>query len=154
MVTHYVFGLAGDTDAIATRNGVPIWLGRTSGAGVAQFESYGSGGFEVSTLFPDPPPRDKPKHPVSHGARSLLFDPRDGSLLLSLAARAEVSVRVYDATGRIVATPHEGELDAGEHRIAWGCRSDDGSAIRATGVYFVRVIVDGASATGKVLVLR
>jgi hypothetical protein len=156
VTVHYVFGLTPDADAVAMRGTSVIWMGRTSGAGAAQFESYGGGVFSISTLLDDDPDPTtiKPKLPVSQDARGLQFDPGDGSLLFTLAAPADVTVTIFDAAGRLVATPHEGELAAGEHRIAWGLRGSDGEPLRATGIYFVRMKAGDAVARGKVLVLR
>jgi hypothetical protein len=157
MVAHLAFGLSPDTPAVAMRDHTVIWIGQTTPAGTAVFASQdGEARYEISTLLgdDDPPPRGKPKLPVAEGQRGLQFDPRDGSLVVCLTERAEISVSVYDAAGRLVATPHDGELGAGEHRIAWGCRGSDGAALRASGIYFVRISAGAQRVTGRVLVLR
>lgn len=40
-----------------------------------------------------------------------------------------VTVAVYDLAGRLVATLHQGELAAGDHRLTWNGRSADGAAV-------------------------
>jgi hypothetical protein len=59
------------------------------------------------------------------------------SLVVSLAARAQVSVIVFDAAGRQVRVLARGTLEAGPHPLAWDARDERGARTRA-GVYFVR----------------
>jgi len=61
-------------------------------------------------------------------------------LTLDRASRA--SVGVYDARGRQVRRLLDDRLDAGEHRIAWNGRTDDGR-VAAAGAYFVQLRLDG-----------
>lgn len=61
---------------------------------------------------------------------------------------SRVVVRVYDVSGRLVLTAHDGVLAAGRHEIP----VDAGNL--ATGVYFYRVIAGGFKATRKMVVLR
>jgi hypothetical protein len=64
----------------------------------------------------------------------------------SLPHASDVSVRLYDATGRRVATLFEGAKEAGTHTVQW-------TAGRQTppGMYFYRVEAAGTSAQGKVV---
>jgi hypothetical protein len=65
-----------------------------------------------------------------------------------LPRASRVSVRVYDVTGREVATVFEGVLDAGFGSVRWDGRSDAGATL-ATGVYIYRIeafAIDGAGA--------
>jgi hypothetical protein len=56
-----------------------------------------------------------------------------------LPARAPVSAAVWDVGGRLVRTLADGApRDAGEHRLAWDGRRDDGRPA-APGVYFARL---------------
>jgi YVTN family beta-propeller protein len=59
----------------------------------------------------------------------------------------EVSLGVYDAAGRKVATLEDGAAEAGEHETSWDGKSDDGLTV-ATGVYFLRL---NALGTGKAI---
>ena len=65
------------------------------------------------------------------GARALRF---------GLPTSSAVTLRVFDAAGRLVRTLENGVMPAGEYRSAWDLRDDDGSTV-ATGVYFVRLSI-------------
>ena len=65
----------------------------------------------------------------------------------SLPAAARVSLEVYRADGRKVATLVQGEQSAGEHQVRWTAKD-------ASGVYLYRLTVDGKETTGKVLLVR
>lgn len=65
-----------------------------------------------------------------------------------LAGPCPVSVHVIDALGRVVATPVDGPLPAGSHRIAIPVRA------RAPGAYVVRLVADSGSPTRTLTVVR
>lgn len=71
-----------------------------------------------------------------------------GELRLALPAAERVSVRVYDATGRMVVRVADGMLPAGYHRL----RLD--AARLAEGVYLLRVEAGGRTETQKLVVSR
>jgi photosystem II stability/assembly factor-like uncharacterized protein len=71
--------------------------------------------------------------------------------VVSLAARAEVSVIVFDAAGRQVRVLARGTLESGRHALAWDARDERGARTRA-GVYFVRAS-DGSATRMQRLVL-
>jgi hypothetical protein len=74
---------------------------------------------------------------------------RQSALLRFGVPRAsQVTIKVYDARGREVATLVDGQLGPGYHSAAI-----DGRDL-ASGVYFCRMDADGFSATHKVLVIR
>jgi hypothetical protein len=73
----------------------------------------------LATPYPNP----------GSGARAIRF---------GLPTSSAVTLRVFDAAGRLVRTLENGVLPAGEYRSAWDLR-DDGGATVATGVYFVRL---------------
>jgi len=70
---------------------------------------------------------------------------------LSLAARAQVEVIVFDAAGRRIRSLARAALDPGRHALAWDARDERGSRARA-GVYFVRAS-DGSETRTQRLVL-
>jgi hypothetical protein len=72
---------------------------------------------------------------------------------LSAPAGAPVTARVYDVTGRVVATLLDGEMGVSSRTIEWDGHSDDGRRV-ASGVYFTRVATPEASATGKIVFIR
>ncbi|MBN1885400.1 MAG: T9SS type A sorting domain-containing protein [Candidatus Krumholzibacteriota bacterium] len=75
------------------------------------------------------------------------FNPRT-YIRLDMPRPSRVTVRIYDVTGRLVMTAHDGALGAGTHEIP--VRASD----LATGVYFYRVIAGGFAETRKMVVLR
>jgi hypothetical protein len=56
-------------------------------------------------------------------------------VVFRLPEAAEVSVRIYDVSGRLVRTLVERLVPAGEHAVAWDGRDTDGRRV-AAGVYF------------------
>ncbi|MEL6616245.1 MAG: T9SS type A sorting domain-containing protein, partial [Bacteroidota bacterium] len=77
-------------------------------------------------------------NPASHTA----------TLAVSLAAPADVRVMIYDALGRRVATPHDGPLAEGPHRLALPVSQ------LAAGTYVIRVEGIGTSTTRRLTVTR
>ena len=85
-------------------------------------ESMSGGGARVAFLaspYPNPGP----------GARAIRF---------GLPTSSAVTLRVFDAAGRMVRTLETGVLPAGEFRSSWDLR-DDGGSLVPSGVYFVRL---------------
>jgi Subtilase family/Secretion system C-terminal sorting domain len=71
------------------------------------------------------------------------------SISVSLPESAELTVQVYNLSGRLVATLSEGHMDAGSHSLTF-----DGSNL-ASGVYFVHAIVPGElNATRKLVLMK
>jgi hypothetical protein len=66
-----------------------------------------------------------------------------------------VSVRVYDALGRLVAVPADHHVPAGTHTLRWTPQSGTGGRLPA-GVYVVRLRADGPASTdaARLVVLR
>jgi hypothetical protein len=61
---------------------------------------------------------------------------------LDLAQATTASVAVFDPTGRQVAVLRQGALAAGQYRLTWDGRTDDGRHV-GSGVYFVRLSAPG-----------
>lgn len=59
-------------------------------------------------------------------------------IAFSMARGGNVTVAVFDARGRLVATLVDDRLEAGPHRVAWNGRDNSGEAV-ASGVYFYRL---------------
>ena len=59
------------------------------------------------------------------------------SFLLALPAASDVHLRIFDATGRLVRSVHDGVMDAGRHTFEWNGRDDAGQSA-AAGFYFLR----------------
>ena len=80
-----------------------------------------------------------------HHARPNPFNPST-TIGFSLAAESRVLLRVFDCAGRVVRTLVDAEVEAGPHTAAWDGTTDTGSRA-ASGVYFVRMEVDGPAGT-------
>ncbi|MBC8399938.1 MAG: T9SS type A sorting domain-containing protein [Candidatus Marinimicrobia bacterium] len=64
-----------------------------------------------------------------------------------------LSINVYDVTGRLVKTLTNKQVPAGEHIIAWdGTNGSNQPA--ASGIYFVRLVANGATNIQKVVLTR
>lgn len=66
---------------------------------------------------------------------------------------AEVTLRVYDLTGRMVAVLHQGHLPTGTHRFVWNGRASGGGAA-PSGEYFCVAATSGTVAYAKAQVRR
>jgi hypothetical protein len=70
-----------------------------------------------------------------------------------LAATGPTSLRIFDATGRLVRTLAEGLRPAGTHVAIWDGRNDAGRVL-ASGVYFCRLEAPGFLTTRKLMLLK
>ncbi len=70
------------------------------------------------------------------------------TLTFELSSRSVVRLEVFDALGRLVAVPIEGDLDSGNHVMRF-----DGSALPG-GMYLCRLHVNGQGSTRAVLLLK
>ncbi len=80
------------------------------------------------------------------------FNPRT-EIYFSLGQSDDVTVDVYDVTGRLVRTLHRGILPSGEHAVRWDGRDDKGRGL-ASGVYFTRVATEAKMSEQKMLLLK
>lgn len=65
-----------------------------------------------------------------------------GEIQFRLALRAEMNLRVFDVSGALVRTLFRGTGEAGEHRVTWDGRNNNGNRVGA-GVYFLRLDAPG-----------
>ncbi len=79
----------------------------------------------------------------SRGGMDFAFD---------LARDTHVSLEVYDATGRRVATVFSGNREAGRHTVRWN-RSDDAGNPLAAGVYFGRIAAGDGTGLSRIVML-
>jgi len=80
------------------------------------------------------------------------FNPQT-RISFAIAKKMDVTLRIYNVAGEIVATLHSGVLSAGRHNVQWNARNNDGSAV-SSGVYLYRLEGDGISLTGKMMLIR
>ena len=72
------------------------------------------------------------------------------ALRFVLPAQGHVALQVFDLSGRLVATLHDGDLPAGAHTLDWSGRDDTGVSTPA-GFYFYRLTAPGFVETKKML---
>ena len=79
---------------------------------------------------------------------------REGcAVRFALPRAARISLAVFDQQGRRVRTLAAGGETAGEHVLAWDAR-DDGGRVLPSGLYFLRLEVEGRALVRRVAVLR
>ncbi|MBN2565983.1 MAG: hypothetical protein JXB46_09775, partial [Candidatus Eisenbacteria bacterium] len=66
---------------------------------------------------------------------------------------SEVTIRVYDVTGRLVRTLVDGVEDPGRHTVRWDGVSENGEAV-GSGVYFCIMEADGFRDSSKMMLLK
>jgi hypothetical protein len=71
----------------------------------------------------------------------------------SLEAAGPVSLRIYDAAGRLVRTLAGGTGVAGRHHATWDRRTDSGQ-VAGSGVYFVKLEQSGKANVQKLLIVE
>jgi hypothetical protein len=75
------------------------------------------------------------------------------SVAYRLARAGEVRVAVYDAAGRLVARPLALRQGPGPQKASWNGRTENGRRV-SSGVYFMRVTLDGARIGTRRVVVR
>jgi hypothetical protein len=70
------------------------------------------------------------------------------TISFTLSSHSEVDLAVYDVLGRRVAQLVDGQLIAGDHRVAWNA---DGVS---SGLYFYRLSVEGRVDGGRMVLLK
>jgi len=63
-------------------------------------------------------------------------------LAFQLPHNGHVELRIFDTSGRLVATPVCGNLPAGNHEITWVAQNRDGAGL-PEGVYFAKLLMSG-----------
>ncbi len=122
--------------------------------GLARFGTYGRGiwDFRVAQI-PSGVRGDPARSPDAPGLASRQLDETRTAFLLENPGTAEVTVRVYDLTGRVVAVLHRGTLSAGTHRFVWDGTASGGGPV-PSGEYFCVAATSGTVAYAKAQVRR
>ncbi len=130
------FDVTGNTSYLAPASG-------TYGV-VAVDDNGATGSFEVGVAAQSPVAVDPGETPLVTRLERIVPHPvtHDGRIHYALARAGEVKFEIVNAAGRRVAEIAEGAREAGMWSAAWSGRSADGRAL-ASGVYFVRMRVDG-----------
>jgi hypothetical protein len=101
----------------------------------------------LSGLEPDDSPdipRDVILNVINNGMARIVF---------GLPSSSQVSLDVYDVSGRLVEALVSGRRAEGYHTIDWNGEGVSGSPV-SPGVYFVRLDSDGGRRTAKVVLAR
>ncbi len=80
------------------------------------------------------------------------FNPRT-IIPYELAARGEVELKIFDASGRLIRTLFAGVREAGRHESVWDGTDNRGAAV-ASGIYFCRFRTGVYSATTRLALVR
>jgi hypothetical protein len=83
------------------------------------------------------------------GARPNPFD-RSTEIVFRLPETARVAVRIHDVTGRVVRTLVDRSMAAGESRVTWDGRTDDG-LVAGSGIYFYSFQANDHRETRKIV---
>ncbi len=75
------------------------------------------------------------------------------SIEFSLPSASQVSLAVYDCSGRKICILAEGAYETGIHRMVWNGTSDDGSAV-GSGIYFYKLRCGGQTISKNMLLLK
>ncbi len=77
------------------------------------------------------------------------FNP-ETTISFSIDIPGHTRVDIYNQTGQLVTTIHEGEMSRGSHILKWNAQQHNAS----TGVYFVRVSQSGKHLSSKMLLVK
>lgn len=124
-------------------------MGRVFGVGVVLLLGFGilstpvsaqsgSGnrdrGFQLEQNFPNP------------------FNPVT-TIMFSLPEKGDIHLAIFDVSGRLVKTLHDGVMDAGKYKATWDGRSDAGRVV-SSGVYFCKLVTADKVAETKMVLLK
>jgi hypothetical protein len=80
------------------------------------------------------------------------FNPQT-AIRFSLSSKENVTLAIYDVSGRLVRVLMSGAQDTGTHSITWDGRNDAGATV-GSGVYFYRLDAGKFTATKKMVMLK
>jgi hypothetical protein len=108
--------------------------------------------FNASTTGVEPPADFFPAGAILAPARPNPFTPST-QLAIRVPEAGDVSLVVYDVSGRAVRTLIDGALPAGDARVAWDGRDGRGEPL-PSGTYFARLTAGNRSETQKLSLVR
>jgi flagellar hook assembly protein FlgD len=75
------------------------------------------------------------------------------TMRFGVPSESNVSLRVYDAAGRLVRDLHQGSMGAGQYTSTWDLSDNAGGRV-SRGVYFVRLAIGSEVMSRTVIVGR
>jgi len=75
------------------------------------------------------------------------------TISFSLPASQNVSLKIYDVTGRLVATLADETLSAGNHLLQWNTTNENGNAV-SKGIYLLQLSTENNSKTIRIAVME
>jgi hypothetical protein len=81
------------------------------------------------------------------------FNPRTVIRFALAGEESQVSLKVYNASGRLVRTLEEGSFPVGQHQTEWDGRDNEGHAV-PSGVYFYQLELSGETITRTMTLLK
>lgn len=75
------------------------------------------------------------------------------TLTFDVSQAGNVTIQLYDVSGRLVASLLDGHKDVGRHHVAWNGKDSRGSSM-PSGIYFCRMTAPGFKATMKMILVR
>lgn len=122
--------------------------------GVARFGTYGRGIWDFRVVdIPSTVAADPARTTSSLELTSQRLGGNSTAFTLENPAAGEVTVRIYDLTGRVIAVLHQGRLQAGTHRFVWNGLALGGGSI-PSGEYFCVAASSGTVAYAKAIIER
>jgi len=71
----------------------------------------------------------------------------------TIPAKGEVSLTIYDLTGRLVRTLVRGMQNPGDYKVRWDGKDDKGKEL-GNGIYFYKLTTQGVNDIKKTVILR
>jgi hypothetical protein len=71
----------------------------------------------------------------------------------NLAKSKEVSIKIFDMTGRSIKTIAGAQMQPGDHQFVWNGKDEKGNALN-TGIYFLRIETEDQIETRKMIIVR
>ncbi len=146
--TDWATGLTAAVDFLVGPDGSLYWLSQFNGSfsgSTGSLNRIRFTGVPLDSETVGPIEASMSATPNPFGARTELW--------FRLARAEGVRLTVHDATGRRVRQLWSGRAEAGDQRVEWDGRGEDGREVPA-GVYLARLEREGASVTTRVLRIR
>ncbi len=155
---------------VSTSNSCTIGIENNNEGGALQYlynNSYANTGSHVKNSFAIKFTTELPtlKYHISvpevpgdvnvYGLKNVFPNPFDQSTMInySIPEQSNLSLRIYDMSGRLIKVLMEGKQPGGNHTVKWNGQDDKGNQV-SEGMYFVKLNSDGFNQTMKLCKLK